>query len=366
MNSTLVYKIALSLLPNIGPKLTRRLVAYMGNVEAVFQEKGNALKKIPGFNQKIFNTDLLHNALKLAERELELMDKNDIRFLFYLDDDYPEQLKECEDSPVCIFYKGQNNFSGPKVVSIVGTRKATAFGKELTRDLVKTLSEHDPEVCIVSGMAYGIDITAHRAALEFGLSTIAVLGHSLYMIYPAEHSNYEKPIMDQGALITEFTSSKKLDPGNFISRNRIIAGLAHATVVVESAQKGGALITANMANSYNRDVFTFPGRVNDQYFSGCNQLIKSHAATLIESGQDLIDAMMWTNIKKQVQQKLFDTELSEDERVLYDLLKEGNSLSIDEIGLKTNLSSGIISSALLNLEFNGLITTFPGKIFKAK
>jgi DNA processing protein len=362
----LQYKIALSIIPKIGPLLARRLVAYTGGVEAIFREKKRILEKVPGIGQfkaSLINTDEL---LKAAEQEVEYILREGITALFYLDADYPARLRECEDAPVILYLKGDGHFNTDKVISIVGTRSASDYGKSCTEEIVGYLAERYPEIVIVSGLAYGIDITAHKAALKYKLSTIAALGHGFEFMYPSLHASHAKKILGQGALITEFKSDRKPDPGNFISRNRIIAGLADVTIVIESAEKGGALITADLANSYNRDVFAIPGRGNDTYSKGCNNLIKTNRAALAEGGADIELALGWIHEKKGPSsvQRSFFVELTSDETKVMNFLNEHGDSAIDEISVVLGIPVAKVSASLLNMEFSGLVRPLPGKYFR--
>lgn len=362
----LQYKIALSIIPKIGPLLARRLVAYTGGVEAVFREKKRVLEKVPGigeFKASLINID---EVLKAAELEVEYIQREGITALFYLDKDYPVRLHECEDAPVIIYLKGDGHFAAQKVISIVGTRSASDYGKACAEEIVAYLAGRYPDIIIVSGLAYGIDIAAHKAALKNNLSTLAALGHGFEFMYPSLHATSAKKILERGALITEFKSDRKPDPGNFISRNRIIAGLADATIIIESAEKGGALITADLANSYNREVFAIPGRSNDTYSKGCNNLIKSNKAALIECGADIELALGWFREKNRpssVQTSLF-VELTRDEKKIMDFLSAHGDSALDEISVTLSIPVAKASASLLNLEFSGLVRPLPGKYFR--
>jgi DNA processing protein len=361
----LQLKIALSLIPKVGPILLRRLVAYAGGIDAVFKEKKQFLSKIPGIGE---NKASMINGEKLlgeAEIELEYVRKTGVKVLFYLDKDYPLRLKECEDAPVIMYVKGNVDFNVSKVISIVGTRSSSEYGKACTEEIISYLSGIFPELLVVSGLAYGIDITAHKSALKNNLKTIAALGHGLQFMYPSLHSKYAKKIVEQGALVTEFQSNRKPDPGNFVSRNRIIAGLADATIVVESADRGGALLTADMANSYNREVFAVPGRGSDLYSKGCNNLIKSNKAALAECGADIELAMGWLRQREKpaaIQKTLF-IELTKDEEKIIEFLTGRDVMALDEISRTLELPVSKISANLLNLEFNGLVRSMPGKMY---
>ncbi|MCF8367028.1 MAG: DNA-processing protein DprA [Bacteroidales bacterium] len=360
----LLYQIGLTLLPGVGDVLGKKLVAYCGGVEAVFRQKKSALEKIPGIGEKLVTAILSQNVLSRAEEEISFIEKNHITTLFYLEKKYPGRLKNCIDGPIMLYYKGNAEFNTQKVISIVGTRKATEYGREMCDKIVKGLREHG--VLVVSGLAYGIDTCVHRASLEQKLKTVAVLGHGLDRLYPYLNTSLSEKILDQGGLITEFMSKTKPDRENFPRRNRIIAGLADATLVVEAAKSGGALITAEIANSYNRDVFSVPGRIGDSWSEGCNFLIKTNKAHLIQSAQDIAYIMGWqksNEIKPKIQRELF-LELTPDEERIADVLRMEDMMGIDDICLKTNLPTSKVSATLLNLEFQGLVRVLPGKVYK--
>ncbi|MBN1767351.1 MAG: DNA-processing protein DprA [Prolixibacteraceae bacterium] len=365
MDESAVYKIALSLLPRIGPRLARALVAYTGSAQAVFTEKKAHLAKVPGIGEGILSNIDFKNILNEAEKEIQFIAKNNIIAVFYLDKEYPWRLKECDDSPIIFYYKGSYAFNAAKSVSIVGTRRSTVYGDTLCEKLVADLAALFPDILIVSGFAYGIDIAAHKAAIKSKVPTVAVFGHGLEQVYPSLHRKYIHQVLENGALVSEFTSQKKPDPGNFVSRNRIIAGLSDATIVVESGQKGGALITADMANSYNRDVFAFPGRVGDPASKGCHELIKQNKATLTESAGDIVAALCWDvkNSPAPVQQTLFEN-LPEDENMLFEAIRKAQHVSIDELSRLIKQPVSKISATLLNMEFKGIVKAMPGKTFK--
>ena len=363
---SLKYKIGLSLIPKIGDVTAKKLVAYTGSVEAVFNEKKRNLEKIPGIGPVLAKSIEKQNILVKAEQEVEKVIKNNINILFYLDDNFPERLKHCTDSPILLFRKGECDLNSNKILSIVGTRNATNYGKEICEKLIKELKEKGHNVLIISGLAYGIDICAHKAALNNCIETIAVLGHGLGMIYPAAHRATAKKIEEKGCLLTEFLYDDQPEPPNFVKRNRIVAGLADATIVIESGTKGGALITADIANSYNRDVFAVPGNVNSTWSNGCNKLIKSNKAALLESADDIEYLLGWDAQKPKngvVQRELFHT-LSREEQLIVDSIKEEGQTPIDHIFLTTQLPVSKVSALLLNLEFAGIVKSLPGKIYK--
>jgi DNA processing protein len=301
-----------------------------------------------------------------VDKEIEWLNRYRINVLFYLDGDYPERLKQCEDAPVILYVKGETPLNRPRVVSIVGTRNPTEQGRAITHKLTGQLAECFPDILIVSGLAYGIDTCAHKGALRNNLDTAAVLGHGLSHLYSSVNRETAAQIALKGALISEFMHDEKPESANFVKRNRIIAGMADATIVVESGEKGGALITADIANSYNRDVFAYPGRISDRYSTGCNRLIKTNRAALIENISDLQYLMNWQKSEKQPDgfQKTLFIELDGEEKILIDLLKNNTSLTIDQLAVQGNLPVSRASSVLLNLEFKGMVRCLPGKVFK--
>lgn len=363
----LSYQIAITQIQGIGPVLAKKLIAYVGSVDGIFSEKKRNLIKIPGIGEYLAGQIAKQDVLSRAEKEINFIKKYNIRPIFYLDQDYPSRLTHCNDSPVLLFMMGEPDLNKKKIISIVGTRSATQYGKDICIDLIAKISERKHDVLIVSGLAYGIDVTAHKAALANGLQTVAVLGHGLDIMYPSTHKNIAKNIITQGALLTEFLSNSDFLKQNFVKRNRIVAGMADATIVVESSEKGGALITAEIANSYNRDVFAFPGRIDNKYSLGCNKLIKSNKAALIESVNDLEYILGWDSKKKKdpLQFAIPLAQLSDDESKIYSILKKEGQQNIDILSVKTELPVNTLSAFLLNLEFSGLVRSFPGKIYEA-
>jgi DNA processing protein len=364
-NPSLRYYIGISLIPGIGSITAKKLIAYTGNVEAVFKEKKKNLLKIPGIGEMLAEQIVNQQVLSIADAEIEFIDKYNITYSCYHDSDYPARLKNCEDAPIILFYKGNTDFNQPKVLSIVGTRNATEYGKECCNQLIADLKQRGHKVLIVSGLAYGVDICAHRAALRNDFETAAVLAHGLSTIYPGVHRATAKDISENGALVTDFISSILPERNNFIKRNRIVAGLADATLVVESGLKGGALITADIAHSYNRDVLAFPGRTNDAYSKGCNWLIKSNKAALIENVEDLEYHLSWeiSTQKQALQTELFAV-LTDEENVLISILRDHGELPIDIIAINANLPVSKVSALLLNIEFAGLVKSMPGKVYR--
>jgi DNA processing protein len=363
----LAYKIAISLIPGIGSVTARNLIAYVGSVEGVFQEKEKNLLKIPGIGEVNAKRVVRQNVLERAKKEVEFVLKNRIRTFFYLDDNYPTRLKGCSDAPIVLYFKGNANLNERRIISVVGTRNATNYGKEICEELIRNFSEKSYPILVVSGLAYGIDVHAHKACLKYNIPTVGVFAHGLDTIYPSLHAPIAAKMLENGGLISDFISETKIDRANFLRRNRIIAGMADATIIVESAKKGGALVTADIANSYNRDVFAFPGRSTDLYSQGCNKIIKLNEAVLVENQADIEKAMNWdikVSTNRAYQTSLF-VELTPEEQKLVDLLKGGDRF-IDEITIETQLPMSKVSSLLLTLEFKGVITSLPGKMYRLK
>ena len=359
----LLYQIALTLVPGIGDVLGKKLVKCCGSAEAVFREKKKLLSRIPRIGHKILEALSDQGILERARQELEFVEKFRIRPLFFLDKDYPFRLKNCIDSPIMLYYKGIADLNASRIIGVVGTRNATEYGKSACHGIISDLAQE--RVIIVSGLAYGIDSCAHRAALEHDLETIGVLGHGLDRIYPSQNKSLAEKMLKSGGLLTDFSSNTRPDRENFPRRNRIIAGICDAIVVVEAAHKGGALITAEIANSYNRDVFAIPGRINDLYSEGTNQLIRQNKAALIQSADDIRYMMGWEQITKKpdgFQKKIF-LEMTPEETLLVDFLNRNGSSGIDDISIQCSLNMSKTSAALLNLEFEGIVKSMPGKIY---
>ena len=363
----LQYKIGITLIKGIGNVLAKNLIAYLGNVEAIFSESPKRLAKIPGIGELLAKEISQQDVLKRADKEVEFILKNGITPIYHTDQAYPFRLKECADSPIMLYAKSNTDLNTGRYVGVVGTRNATEYGKELCKSFLNDLASTQPDVCIVSGLAYGIDICAHKAALDFSSKTIAVIGHGLDRIYPATHRSVAVKMLENGGLLTEYLSETNPDRQNFVMRNRIIAGMCDAIVVVESGSKGGSLITANLAQSYNRDVFAFPGRVGDDLSAGCNQLIKSNKAALIESATDLEYYMGWekhTEKKETIQPALFVHLTAEQQTLVSYLHKEKNGLQMNQLAISLGMPISKISSMLLELEFSGVVKCSPGNVYK--
>lgn len=300
-----------------------------------------------------------------AEKEAEYVTKNNIRTFFYLDSDYPFRLRQCDDSPVTFYFTGNCDLNASKILSMVGTRNATPLGKELCDKIISGLAPGHPGLIVVSGLAYGIDIAAHKAALANNLHTIGVLAHGLKTTYPSVHRTTATAIKENGGLITDFLSDALPERNNFLKRNRIIAGLSDATLVVESGIKGGALITADIANSYNRDVFAVPGRPGDQWSAGCNSLIKNNKAALVENSEDIEFFLNWkpSGAKIPVQRTLFN-EMGDSEKLIYEELNRNGEMNIDFICRAVEIPVYKLSALLLQMEFNGIIKCYPGNLYR--
>lgn len=363
------YEIALTFINGIGPTLAKTLLAYVGDVAGIFSESEKALAKIPEIGPMRASDAIRRAALERADRELEFVDKHALKTFFFTDKDYPFRLKECTDAPILLYGKGELEVNAQHYIAIVGTRNATDHGKENTRRLVSDLAQMIPGLTIVSGLAFGIDVTAHKAALEAGLATIAIPGHGLDRIYPAAHRSVAVQMTTRGGLLTEFPSGTFPDRPNFVRRNRIIAGMSDAIIVMESKTEGGSLTTARLANSYNRDVFAFPGRPSDSMSNGCNLLIKRNQAALIENAEDLMFHMGWDIDNKQkttpIQTDLF-VNLTEDERKIIELLrKHPDGIHVNEMAVLLHMAFSSLSALLLSMEFKGLVKPLPGSMYRA-
>lgn len=350
---------------NLGDSSIKKLIREVGSAEEVLKEKPGNLLKIDGIGKMKIKDIYNSSHYKAAENELKFVEENSINCLVYDEAEYPEKLKHCIDSPVVMFGSGNIDLKNKKIVSIVGTRQVTSYGIQFCEELIETLAPINP--VIVSGFAYGVDITAQRAAVKHGLQTIGCLAHGLNQIYPKAHKKYVSQIEENGGFFTDFWSTDTFDRNNFLGRNRIIAGLSEATIVIESADKGGSLVTADIANSYNRDVFAVPGRAYDPYSKGCNMLIKTQKAHMLTSAADLIYMLNWELDQKEkpvVQKKLF-VELDEQEKKIYNFLNVNGKEILDIIALQCDIPIFKVASVLLNMELKGVVKPLPGKLFEA-
>lgn len=366
LNQDLLYQLALTEVPNVGYVRAKILATHFGNAENIFKSSLKELASIEGIGTVPANSIKSFTNFSKAEDEIKFIEKYKIKPLFLTDKNYPQRLLNCYDSPTLLFYKGDADLNTSKVVAIIGTRNHTEYGKQQTEKLVKELSSQN--ILVVSGMAFGIDALAHKASFKNNLATVGVLGHGLDQIYPPENSNLAKDMLKHGGgLLTEFRSNTKPDKHNFPTRNRIVAGMSDATVVIETGEKGGSMITAELANGYNKDVFALPGRTNDHKSAGCNFLIRNNKAMLLTDAEELIEVMGWEEKSQKpearIQKELF-IELSKDEKIIVNILKEKDLVHVDELNFKSGLSSSSMAAAILNLELQGVVATLPGKLYK--
>jgi len=364
MTNELQYQIALTLIPNIGDVHAKALINRFGNAASIFTANRKELQNMEGIGSIRADCIKKFNNFQRCEDEIKFIEKYKITPLFLTDKNYPQRLLHCYDSPTLLYYRGNANLNHSKIISIVGTRNYSEYGKLITEKLIAELEQEN--ILIVSGLAFGIDTIAHKAALKNNLLTLGVLGHGLDRIYPIQNKTLAKQLITKGGLLTEFMSDTIPDKQNFPKRNRIVAGICDAVLVIESGIKGGSLITAELANSYNKDVFAIPGRLTDTKSDGCNHLIKTNKASLLTSATDLLEIMNWTESKKISKKKppeLF-IELTDNEKIIFDLLQKQESIQIDQLHFKSGLSCGLVAEALLSLEMQGIILSIPGKVFK--
>ena len=358
MNSELLARIKLMLIPGIGPTLARHLITYADSAENLFRFSHQDLLQIPGLGTVVSKELLKHKQYESrAEDELKFIDKHGVKVLEFDQDDFPYRLNQCDDGPLMLFTKGNMDLNAHRMISVVGTRKATSYGKNFIEELCELLQPY--QIKLVSGLAYGTDIHAHKSCLKNNIPTYGVVAHGLDRLYPAAHKSYAKEMLkNEGGLITEFLCNTNPDRENFPKRNRIIAGLCDATIVTEAAEKGGALITGNLAFDYGRDVFALPGKRSDEFSKGCNRLIKSNKAQLLDSVEDLVKAMDWEELDKGQQLDLF-VDLNEQEKKVIDLLRAGKSF-VDDIGICLQMSFAQTQAFLFQMEMNGWIRQIPG------
>lgn len=363
----LLCRMALPLLPGIGLVGARHLVQAAGSATMLFEHARELPALLPGVTPKVATAFQHTEVFRLCEAELSFAQKHQIQCLTEDDEAYPSRLRECPDAPLVLFYKGSANLNSRHILSIVGTRNATDYGKGLCQRFMQELSALLPDVLIVSGLAYGIDIHAHREALTHGFDTVGVLAHGLDRIYPAVHRRTATEMLTQGGLLTEFMSGTNPDRQNFVKRNRIVAGISDATLVVESGPKGGSLITAEIAESYQRDCFAFPGRVGDTYSTGCNLLIQKNRAALIQSAEDVVKAMNWDHVPvspQVVQRQLFPELTPEEEQVITHLQKHPDGIQINTLVVESNIAINRMTSLLFNLEMKGVVRALAGGVYK--
>lgn len=360
------YILALSFIPKIGPVIAKNLISYCGSAEAVFKQKKSHLIKIPSIGNGLAENIIKQKVFDKVETEFSFIEKFKIKPVSFLDKEYPRRLSNCLDAPLLLFQKGNTDLNKNKVISIVGTRKATHYGKKIVADLLEGLVGKN--ILVVSGMALGIDGQAHKSSVENNIDTVGVMGHGLNHFYPEQNKKIAREMLSQNSsLLTEYNSQEKFVPANFPKRNRIIAGMSDATIVVESEIKGGSIITANIANTYNRDVFAVPGRVKDKYSKGCNFLLKTYKANIVENAQDLLKHMIWddtsSNRVSKIKQMELLLNLSPTEEKIINILKENDEISSDFIMQATKLTGSKVATSLLELELKGVIEGLPGNLY---
>ncbi len=363
MNNDLLYQIALTLVPGLGCIQAKVLIEQFGDAASIFKASVKQLGAVEYIGEVKARSIKSFSDFDAAEKEMLFIEKYNIHPLFMTNGNYPKRLLNSYDAPVLLYYRGNADLNASRIISIVGTRTNTEYGKAVTEKLVTDLKEFSP--LIVSGLAYGIDAIAHKAAMQNELPTVGVLGHGLQLIYPPPHKSMAKEMVLHGGLLTEFTSTIKPDKHTFPRRNRIVAALADATIVVETAVRGGSMITAELANSYNRDVFAIPGRTIDIKSAGCNYLIQNHKAILFTDVKQLAIELGWQmpSVKRKVQKELF-IQLTEEEQMVVDILKEKDAVHIDQVYLQSGLSSSAAAAAILNLELQNMVLSLPGKVYK--
>ena len=365
LEEDLLYVLALQRAKGIGDINAKKLLAHCGSARELFKEKRRNIEKIFGFGK--LSTQYLFDPanLKEAEEELKYIQDNTIETLYFTDNTYPERLKHCIDGPILLFKEGNIDLNLGPIISIVGTRQITSYGRDFCEKLIADLTFYNP--IIVSGFAYGVDICAHKAAIKNNLQTIGVLAHGFEEVYPKIHKKYISEMHKNGGFLTEFWHNDQPLRENFLKRNRIVAGMSEATIIIESAEKGGSLVTADIANSYSRDVFAVPGRTTDLYSKGCNDLIKNNKAAILTSSKDLIEMLNWESsgsVKNSIQKQLF-VELTENEQLLYDFLSQNGKELIDLISLNCKLPIHQTTFLLFNLEMKGMVKPLPGKLYEA-
>ena len=363
-----IYSIALTMVPGIGHIGAKHLIDGMGNAVDVFRLRKEMPERIPEVSQRVIEALDCPQAVFRAEQEYEFIRKNRISCLSFHDEAYPSRLRECEDAPVVLFFKGNADLNSLHILNMVGTRNATDSGTQICASFLRDLKALCPDVLVVSGLAYGIDIHAHREALANELPTVGVLAHGLDRIYPHVHRKTAVDMLEKGGLLTEFLSGTNPDRHNFISRNRIVAGMCDATIVIESAEKGGSLITAELAEGYHRDCFAFPGRMSDEYSKGCNRLIRDNKASLLLSAEDFVQAMGWNipmtlSEKVSVQRSLF-IELSEEEQKIVAILEKLGNLQINSLVVEADIPVNKMTALLFELEMKGVIRVLAGGMYQ--
>jgi len=360
----LFYLLALQKVRNIGDISAKKLLRRFGSAKSVFEAAKKNQIEVMDVGTVMINSLKGFQDWQRVEKELKYIEDNKIQAISIFDDTYPYKLQHAPDGPILFFYKGNDVLNHQKIISIVGTRNITSYGKRTIAEIIEGLAEYKP--VIISGLAYGVDVEAHLNALKNDLPTVGVLGHGFQRIYPAVHQKIADKMMEKGGLLTEFWHTDAVDRNNFLKRNRIVAGLSEATIIIESGEKGGSLVTADIANSYNRDVFAVPGRSSDMFSKGCNNLIKRNQAALMTSAQDLIDLLQWETVSPKStnpQLNLF-VDLTDEEQLIFDFLQEKGKASLDDIALNLQMPVSQVARLLLQMELNNIVTSLPGKIFE--
>ena len=370
MNQETFYAMALTRLTNFNFQQALEIYKAAGSAQNLYEHRNEVDDMIEGCTPRLVEAlKDWGDAMKRAEAEVKYMEEHKIRACTLLDDDYPQRLLECADAPLVLYYKGNSDLNQTRIISMVGTRQITNYGRDLCHKFIRELNELCPQVLIVSGLAYGVDICAHRESLANGYETIGVLAHGLDQIYPYHHRDTAAQMVEHGGLLTEFMTQTNADKANFVRRNRIVAGMSDATIVIESAAKGGSLITAEIAQSYDRAVFAFPGNVGQPFSEGCNNLIRDNGAGLISSAEDFVKAMGWEYdaVRRQaladgIERQLFP-ELSPEEQKIVSLLQQTNDLQLNIISVKTGIAIHQITAMLFQLEMKGVVKPLAGGMY---
>ncbi len=363
MDKSLLEKIALSQVKGLGPVLTRTLVSELGGVSQVFSASDEELLQIPKVTERIIEAIRDPYVFERAEQEVNYIEKNNVQAYFFTDKGYPQRMEFCDDAPVMVYAKGEMNLNNRKVLAVVGTRNSTVYGREMCHRIISELKEYNP--LIVSGLALGIDIAAHKAAVENDLQTIGILAHGVDSIYPPTSRPIAAKMLKNGGVMSEFMSGTSPIRENFPTRNRIIAGMCDGLLIVESKKRGGSIISAELAFGYHRDVFAVPGKATDALSEGCNDLIKYKRAMLVTCGADIAREMNWSLSSQPKKQPELFPNLSPSEKKIIETLRSNAGLAIDELGIQTGLSSSELAQLLLELEFNGLVRALPGKMYES-
>jgi len=360
----LYYLLALQKVKNIGDISAKKLLRHFGSAKAVFEAAKHNDIDVQDIGSVMIHSLKQFNDWQRVSDEIKYIEQNHLKVVSIFDDEYPYRLQHAPDGPILFFYQGNADLNHGKIISIVGTRNMTSYGKRMVVEIIEGLKDYQP--LIVSGLAYGVDVEAHVQALKHQLPTIAVLGHGFQRIYPSIHQKVARQMLENGGLISEFWHTDPVDRNNFLKRNRIVAGMSEAVIIIESGVKGGALVTADIANSYNRDVFAVPGRSSDTFSKGCNNLIKNNKAALITNAQDIINLLQWQEQKlKPVNPQLnLFVDLTDDEQLIFDLLQAEGKMSLDNMSLKLEMPVSKLAQTLLQMELNNIVTSLPGKLFE--